>query len=94
MRPALEYGVSACKGCHRSASSGLELEATGEIKRELPVFQRGRKFRKEVGDMGPRFSSAHEREWATLRCGCGHQWAVSGALALADARKVADGEAE
>ena len=55
---------------------------------------RGRKVRKETGDMGPRFAATHEREWATLRCECGHQWDVSGELALEDARKIADGGAE
>lgn len=94
MRPSLDYGVAVCVGCHRSASSGLQLEATGQIKRALPVFMRGRKFRKETGDMGPRFNATHEREWATLRCECGHQWDVSGSLALEDARKVADGRVD
>lgn len=102
MRPALHYGLTACPACNQAVGAGLEVEATGAIKRDKPEFQKGRTVvtvrtkqhpEGKVDDRGPRFGPQHEREWAELRHPeCGRTFWRSGPQALEDARAVANGQ--
>ncbi len=89
-RPSIEYGVATCgAGCGAShVLDGLTLSPTGNVKRELLSWQRGRKIMKATEeDRGPRFSDEHAREQAEVRCSAcsGTFWTLA-PQAIEDAR--------